>query len=601
MKDLQAQALRLEVKGKFKEAAKLYLRIGRVEKAAFLFSKAGLPEEGLRLLTDHQLWEKAGEQAMKMQRFHQAAEYLIKARKYLKAAEALEQGGDFLRAGQIFEREGAHHAAASCYLRAGYYEKAGFYYSKIGEEEKALMAYKRFLIEKGDEPLKLSLAEVMAIANLFEKNNDNNSALEILIRSGYPIEAVHKAMAMGEEDKALEIFLQHLRQSPYDLLASLDDQSPYLLKYGWLLMKAEAYPLAAMVFEKAERWEEAAQAHEKAGSLEEAAELYLKIHNPIKAAVIYEKIGRFGVAADLYYKQKQLAKAAENYEKDEDYYKAGRLYQFLGDQKKATALLQKIEKNHPEYMKALPILAKSLLDLGHKELAVERVKEALQENILSEENLTYFYNLAKTLKNFSIYDLAEKIFLEIAKIQIDFRDVSEELQELKAKPKALRASRAILAMHKLKPFSLFAPEELSQLWPSIHREKIKEAQTLKFLGDTPEAFLVLAKGKIAILSTIHKQVGKIQRGGDVFLLTPCFLSEPLAVELKALTPCALLWVPFDAYLEILKTHHPEEGLPFLMNLFKNEMAYFHDKSAYRERITEALVFLPKYWMQKEMV
>lgn len=609
------KALELELDGKYKQAAALYLDEGKAEKAAFLYQKAGMVEEAIDILTQERLWVRAADMCYRLERYREAGEFYERVPNLTKAVDAYMRAREFPAAASVLKKQNQPLKAAKMYIKAGDYLKAGAIFEEMGDGNNAVKAYRKYLVEQTNDTEKLAVEDARRIGKIFEKAGEPGRAAELMIRARNYEQAFHLALVSGNETLAEEIMTRHLPGQGYHLLSVVQDSGDVLVQYGDFFMRHNDPDIASMAFERVEDWDRAAEAYEKAGNIERSAELYFKMGRYEKAAPLFENAGQYGTAADTYYKLKNMAKAAENYEKDGDYYKAGRLYQFLGDHEKAVSDLQKISTDAPEYLKATGIISQAFIKIGLYDLAKKRIDEVLNAYQLSHDNLDVFTEIAAALMEIGALERAKKMLENIISIDFSREEAKKLLVQLQKKeavspppapprpspqtplsepaaepsPSQDSSPRMTRGMQVLKKFAFFRflrDDDIAAIWPAIERYQAKAGEAFITSGKPARNFYLLAKGNVKISSAMGVELGIINVKDTVFGLVACLSGEEAAVTMSAGDGCAVLKIERDRFFSYLKQIPREKGetIPdHIVQTMMKELSYLEKASVYHQQ------------------
>ncbi|MEJ5166416.1 MAG: cyclic nucleotide-binding domain-containing protein [Thermoanaerobaculia bacterium] len=615
--DLQEKALKLEIKGNYEEAAKLYLQAGRYEKAAFMYQKLNKIKEALEVLKEAMLFDKAAELALKNDFLKDAASLFEKAGKLDRAAECYEKTQDNKKAAELYEKIGKRDKAAEVYFKTGNYLKAGSLWEELNKEDKAIQAYKQYLAESVGRAQDLSSKDAQRIAKIFIKIGDQIRAAEIYLRIKEPLKAFLLLLEAGIVEKAVEIYQNQLQGQAYSILNLIASENA-LNSFGDVCMKTGEYPVAALAFEKCGNILKAAEAHMEAKDFLQAAEYFMKAGSYLKAAELYEASGQYDHAADLYYKLKKFEKAALCYEKEGDFYKAGRLYQYLGQNQKAIQLLQKVSSEDPEYIKASMLICKAFNQVGLPEMALKRFEEIRKNYTINEQTLEVFYDFAEILLSMEEIEKAKEIYTEIINIDFAYKDVSQKLKRLTAreikkppkeekppieekpllketpqvqeKPqKVERKTKAIQALKKFPFFQNFNEEELNILWNTIDRKEVEEGTFLLEPGKYADGFFLLVQGRVELLTPMGRSIKTVEEPGALLGIAAFFSGETSAIGIKAIKPSKVVIVKGR---EVLKMAQENEEFSkklksFLTISLEKEISLIPTKTPYHMQILEA--------------
>lgn len=615
--DLQEKALKLELKGNYEEAAKLYLQARRYEKSAFMYQKINKIKEAIEVLKEASLFEKAAELAFKNNLIEESALFYEKASKLDKAADCYEKLKDFRKAAEIYEKLGKKEKAAESYFKIGNYLKAGSIWEEAGKEDKAIQAYKQYLAENIGKVVDLSSKDAERIAKIFIKIGDQLRAAEIYLKIKESLKAFLLLLEANAIDKAVEVYKKELEGQSYailNLLRSKNSQEAF----GNVCMEIGDFSVAALAFEKCGNVLKAADAYSKAKDYLQAAEYYMKAGNYLKAAELYEVSGQYDHAADLYYKLKNFEKAAFCYEKEGDFYKAGRLYQFLGQNQKAIQLLQKVGSEDVEYIKASLLICKAFIQVGLSEMALKRFDEIRKNYAISELTLEVFYDFAEILVLMNEFDKAKEIYTEIINIDFAYKDVSQKLKRLTSriierpplkkeeiieigepiekptkkdeKPqKAERKTKAINALKKFPFFQNFNEDELKILWNAIERKEIGDGVYLVEPGKYAKGFFLLVQGSVELSTPMGRPIRIVEEAGALLGIAAFFSGETSAIGIKTIKISKIITIKGEEILKLIKENEEfsKKLNKFLAVSLEKEISMIPSKTPYHMQILEA--------------
>lgn len=616
--DLQEKALKLEIKGNYEEAAKLYLQAGRYEKAAFMYQKLNKIKEAIEVLKEAMLFDKAADLALKNDFLKDAALLFEKGGKPERAAECYEKIQDYKRAAELYEKIGKREKAAEAYFKIGSYLKAGAIWEDLGKEEKAVQAYKQYLAESVGRAQDLASRDAQRIAKIFIKIGDQVRAAEIYLRIKEPLKAFLLLLEAGIIEKAVEIYQKELQGQAYSILNLLVSENG-LDSFGNVCMQIGEFSVAALAFEKCGNITKAAEAYTEAKDFLQAAEYYMKAGNYLKAAELYEESGQYDHAADLYYKLKKFEKAAVCYEREGDFYKAGRLYQYLGQNQKAIQLLQKVSQEDPEYIKASMLICKAFNQVGLEEMALKRFEEIRKIYSINESTLEVFYDFAEILLSMGEEEKAKEIYTEIINIDFAFKDVSQKLKRLttreikkplkeEVKPvleekvqipeekpvkeksqKTERKTKAIQALKKFPFFQNFNEEELNILWNTIERKEIEEGTFLLEPGNYAEGFFLLVQGSVELLTPMGRSIKVVEEPGALLGIAAFFSGETSAIGIRAKKVSKVVIVKGKEVLKLAQENEEfsKKLKSFLTLSLEKEISLIPSKTPYHMQILEA--------------
>lgn len=612
--DLQEKALKLELKGNYEEAAKLYFQAKRYEKAAYMYQKINKIEKAIDVLKEASLFEKAAELAFKNNLIDESAVLYEKASKLDKAAECYEKIKNFKKAAEIYEKLGKKEKAAESYFKIGNYLKAGGIWEEAGKEEKSIQAYKQYLAENVGKAGDLSSKEAQRIAKIFIKSGDQLRAAEIYLRIKESLKAFLLLLEANMVDKAAEIYKKELEGQSYSILNLLNSKNSFEA-FGNVCIQIGEYAVAALSFEKCGNVAKAAESYFLAKDYLQAAEYYMKAGSYLKAAELYEASGQYNHAADLYYKLKNFEKAAVCYEKEKDFYKAGRLYQYLGQNQKAIQLLQKVGAEDVEYIKASLLICKAFNQVGLEEMALKRFEEIRKNYTISELTLEIFYDFAEILVSMKELEKAKEIYTEIINIDFAYKDVSQKLKRLTTReivrpvkkeepikfeieevgkkeekqPKAERKTKAINALKKFPFFQNFDEDELKILWNAIERKEIGDGVYLIEPGKYAKGFFLLVKGSVELSTPMGRTIKVVEESGSLLGIAAFFSGETSAIGIKTTKISKIITIKGEEILKLMKENEEfsKKLNKFLAVSLEKEISMIPPKTPYHIQILEA--------------
>jgi len=641
--DLQEKGLKLEFKGRFEEAAQLFLQAGRHEKAAFLYQKAGNPTLAMRACAEGGVWGKAAEIAFKIGDHAQAGAYYEKAENWVKASEAYERAGRFKQAGEILEKYGNPENAAEYFLKTGEYLRAGSLWEKAGSVDQAVRAYRQYLADSAGTLGQLSGPDARRIGQLFVKVGDYVRAAEIFLKTTEPLKALFLLMEAGEIARATQLYREKFMGQGFDILNQIT-RGEIVPVFGTVCMAAGEYPEAAQCFEKAGDLLKAATAYRSSGDLFQAAELFLKAGRLEDAAGLYESAGHCSAAADLYYKLKAFDRAAACFEKEGDYYKAGRLYQYRGQNTKAIQLLQKIPADSKEFLRASILICKAFMAEGLMEMARKRYQDVCREYPVTEETLEIYYDFAELLNSIGDAPGAKGIYEKIVGVDMTYKDVAQKLKkltggiprqavpepqtpppafptpapapEIEAPPpvsapseatqkpapaadqrpssavdpeKMNRASRAIPILRKFPFFQNLTEGEIVELWPAILRREISKDELLIQSGAYAPGFFLLIQGAVTLLTPMGRPIATLSEPGALFGVAAYFSGETSSVGVRAAEVSKIVQLSGRELSELLRADPAlsEKLRPLFAASLEKEMASIPRRTPYHLQILEA--------------
>ncbi len=195
--------------------------------------------------------------------------------------------------------------------------------------------------------------------------------------SGKVVAFLRSYLAKGEIDQAVALYESCVENVGDALFAEFKSASKVVQKgMANLFFRARDYRRAAAACEIIGEWVAAARAHEAALQWGKAAECHLRTGAKDRAAAMLQKAGDHRRAAELYFEAGDLASAAGVLAGAGDYLGAARLSLRAGDKKRAAQELAQVPPTDPNYPHALAELSDLLVDMGRRDLAIQRLLAA---------------------------------------------------------------------------------------------------------------------------------------------------------------------------------------------------------------------------------
>src|SRR5439155_20074492 len=163
-----------------------------------------------------------------------------------------------------------------------------------------------------------------------------------------------------------------------------------------------------------------------------AADQYLKLNEPGKAGELYERSKNYDYAAKFYAEAGKDQKAIECLILAGKKIGAAKL-QIQKDQvQQAVALLQQLRHEDEDYADACIRLAQLFEAMRMYSVAQQKLKEVIQQEAISAENIEIFYRLGMLYERSAHYSRSREIYEKIVSIDLKYKDVYDRLQKIKA-------------------------------------------------------------------------------------------------------------------------------------------------------------------------
>jgi tetratricopeptide (TPR) repeat protein len=501
-----AQAKKLEKKGHLREAGEVYYSLGKRSEALNLFLQsqswtraAEIFVEMRQLTKAASLYEQAGDR-------WKAAELLIRDNKFAPAAELLEKDGKHGAAAETFEKARQFERAARAYEKSFDYRRAADAYAMGGMKEPAALAYERAFTENSAGlKHKLSPEQEAAIRELakkggqmFEQANKPAPAASLYLRGGFYAEAAKAYLALDDWPQAAEAYLQgRMEMEAAEVYDRMGDtkradylRAEYYKEQGQNLEAVEymeragAYNEAADLHRTLGNLQKAAMLYERGGEHEQAADIYVKLNDLEKAAQAFEKAKKLDEASKLYGTLGQHSKVAELLESEGELLAAGQNYLQRGLLDKAIEVLQRVEHNSPEYLRALGLLGNAFKEKGIFQLAAQKYRLAVGEQPVNKDNVEIYYNLATVIERTGDLAAALKTYEKIQNYDYHYADIAARMKDLKERLSTAAAGKGV------------DPYSRTMIGMPIQAEKPQRYQIVKEIGRGGMGIVYLAKDPV---------------------------------------------------------------------------------------------------------
>lgn len=198
------------------------------------------------------------------------------------------------------------------------------------------------------------------------------------LATGKVVTFLRAHLAKGEIDLAVALYESCVENVGDALMLEFKIASkPVQKSMANMFYRARDYRRAAAACEVIGEWGAAAKAYEASMVWDRAAACYQKAGNKAKAAAMLQKAGDPRRAAELYFESNDAGAAAQALEAAGDHLGAAQLSIRSGDKKRAAQQLAQVPPNDPQYPRAVALLAEVLVDLGRRDLAIQRLASAI--------------------------------------------------------------------------------------------------------------------------------------------------------------------------------------------------------------------------------
>jgi tetratricopeptide (TPR) repeat protein len=420
----------------------MYAQAGRYDQAARVAREGGELQPAIGYLLEGKHHLEAGDLLASISQHKEAVQQYELAKAWDRAAQECLTLGLNERAARYFEKAGALAKAGGCFEKSGELDEA----IRVYEREARRLAQKHRM--EGDEPSKEQKKQIdLRLAKLLERLGRGAEAASKYSEWGADSRAGELLQAAGQHRAALDRFLEAedwVRALP--LLDEVPDVDPR--EKARIYRACRRYEDAARIhselgedadaaecYEAAGRWVEAAGHWEKAGEILRGGELYFRAGEWRPAARCFSTAGRYEEAAQAFRKIPDPRSAAACLLELNRYLEAARLFLQADRAADAAHALQKIEAESPDFARATILLVPLLLDEGHSESALHRLRllptQATDTGSLAVER---HYWEGRALEAQGDSTGARKAYQRTLALDRAFRDVGERLGRLESAP-----------------------------------------------------------------------------------------------------------------------------------------------------------------------
>ncbi len=422
-----AAAFYLEGKD-FIRAADAFLNAGKRSEAVTYFKRGGQNQRAAQIL------EQAGQ-------FRMAATEFLNAGDINRASQLFMKGKDFRRAAELFTEMGLWKDAGEAFERLSLREEAADAYEKYFNQEYQLVRGKlRKLPREPKDKARFA-------AQIFQENGEIDRSAKLLRRSGHIEDAAQLLIANERYNQAAELYLKAKRPlEAAQIYESQGDQQKASIYRGEAAMLKGDLAEAAMHFADAGEYMKAADLYVdqgeriKAGEMYEAAkdfryaaEQYALAEDYKRAAKCFEESGDYYRAADLFHRIDDLEGEVRALQRLRAYFRLGKLMLEHGRTEEALAALQKVDKVDPNFAEASEIQGDILRDMGRKEVALGKYRQAMGEAGTNANNISVSYKLANCMEQSGDLAEAQRIYEHILAIDYYFEDTQSRVENIRAR------------------------------------------------------------------------------------------------------------------------------------------------------------------------
>jgi tetratricopeptide (TPR) repeat protein len=545
--DLARAAMLADQARQLEKAANLYVKVQNFQRAAEIYSELlerALEERQHAFLESHvaairRYGNATGTLYARLGDYIKSARCFMEAENHAKAAESYEQAGDLEQAADLYFRVGDYGRAGEVYERAGKLQKASEMAERSGDRQKASeLAEKSGQIAKAaqlhaqmgnnEKAADLYFQQIMQMVDQRSETRFLDSQTNALRK--YAASAGTLFLKLGNYakagwcyeqgeslNKAAECYIQarnfkkageilyRLRnyQRAYEMMIQAEPSPENSSLVADICFQLGKYQEAGDLFVLTKQNDRAAEAYEKSGNLYKAAVIYKEAGDLLKAAEIYTGLGEHKNAAALFLEAGQFREAATRFEtagmteeaidcflQSGDSFSAGKLLAGIGNTQGAIPLLQKVGMDNSSYKECCLLLGQLLVSSGLESVGVQKLLEGLGDQPVSKENLEVFYSLGVGYENLKQWDKAQSVYDRICAKEINFKDVLERLQKVKAEasrpPAAPRQEAPVQAGGQapvpVPPANVPANGGTGMEPDSMLGKRIREYQVLDVLG-----------------------------------------------------------------------------------------------------------------------
>jgi len=439
---------------RIREAADLCFTTDQLDRAVELYLRAGDAQRAAEIRHDQNRFDEAAALYRQAGRLEPAATIYAERGQHAEAARVFEEAGRRSVAAEMYAKAGQHAEAARCFREAGFHRHAAQAYVRCQDWGEAATCLEQVIAEEGAKAISGDPQRdrefrklVLQCGRLYEQAGALERAAEVLERGGCLALAAELALRLQRFAKASELFQRAgevLKAS--DALRRLGEDRAAAQLQGEYHRDRGDDEQAAAAFEEAGDHLAAGELYRKLQEFARAGECFERNRDPIQAAEMFRLSGDAARAARCYESAQQFADAAACWSEAGDpgrqaemlvragrFLEAGGIFLSEGRQDEAIKVLQKLEADHPDAARASAMLGHIFKEKGMHSLSIVKLRQALGEAELTQENIEAFYTLAVVYEaNRQLRDAAE-LYEKILACDYHYRDVEDRLEASREK------------------------------------------------------------------------------------------------------------------------------------------------------------------------
>jgi len=451
----EKHAAALAKKGEFSEAAEFSLSSGLLDQAAEYFEQADDLVRAAEVRHDQNRFSEAAELYIRAGQHETAGTIFASINDFARAADSYQKAGRISVAAEMYEKACRYIQAGECYSQCEFHRHAAQAFLKAEEWARAAKALEAVILEEGvrvgsgqDPAKERELRKlVLQAGKLHEHAGDLESAERILekggcfsaaaevalrlehfskasdlfVRGGDPVKAADALRQVGEEQAAAQILGDYHRDQGDD-----EEAARLLIQAGDLLAAGDLY-------RKLENLSKAGECYEKQGDAVQAAEMFHLGGDYARAAANYERISRFEDAAECHAQLGDFPKQAESLSRADRMFEAGEILHREGMDDEAIKLLQQVKSGGADFAAASSLLGEIFCSRGKHTLAVKKLRQAVGDADLDNENRDAYYRLATAHEAADEFQEAVDLYEKILTFDYHYKDVEKRLEVARTK------------------------------------------------------------------------------------------------------------------------------------------------------------------------
>ena len=199
------------------------------------------------------------------------------------------------------------------------------------------------------------------------------------------------------------------------------------------LEEAGDFSEAGDLYRQLESYTEAGSCYARQGDFSAAAEMYRTAGDRASAAECYEKVSRFTEAAECWALEGNAPREAELLGKAGQFLQAGEVFHREGMDDEAITILQQVEADSEDFVRAAALLGDIFRSRGQLSLAIKKLQQGLSGAEVDRQNMPVYYVLATIYEADDKPGQAVEIYEKILALDYHYKDVEQRLAQSRAR------------------------------------------------------------------------------------------------------------------------------------------------------------------------